>query len=60
MTLADQAQADLDRLQRAREQIITQLSKTIVGQQDVIEQLLISIFARGHCCSKAFQGLQKP
>ena len=59
MTLADQAQADLDRLQRAREQIITQLSKTIVGQQDVIEQLLISIFARGHCLLEGVPGLAK-
>ena len=49
MNSADQAQADLQRLQLARDQIVTQLSKTIVGQQEVIEQLLISIFARGHC-----------
>ena len=59
MTVAEQVQADLDRLQRAREQIVTQLSKTIVGQQDVIEQLLISIFARGHCLLEGVPGLAK-
>jgi len=59
MTAAEQAQADLDRLQRAREQILSQLSKTIVGQQEVIEQLLISIFARGHCLLEGVPGLAK-
>ena len=59
MNSADQAQADLERLQRAREQIVSQLSKTIVGQQEVIEQLLISIFARGHCLLEGVPGLAK-
>ena len=26
-----------------------ELSKVIIGQDDIIEQLLISLFARGHC-----------
>lgn len=59
MTAAQQAQADLQRLQSARDQIVSQLSKTIVGQQDVIEQLLISIFAKGHCLLEGVPGLAK-
>jgi MoxR-like ATPase len=59
MSVAEQAQADLDRLQRARSQIQSQLSKIIVGQQEVIEQLLISIFARGHCLLEGVPGLAK-
>ncbi|MFM7973886.1 MAG: AAA family ATPase, partial [Pirellula sp.] len=59
MNSADQAQADLQRLERAREQIVNQLSKTIVGQQEVIEQLLISIFAKGHCLLEGVPGLAK-
>lgn len=59
MSVAEQAQADLDRLQRARSQILSQLSKIIVGQQDVVEQLLISIFARGHCLLEGVPGLAK-
>ena len=59
MTTDGSAQADLDRLQRAREQILGQLSKTIVGQLDVVEQLLISVFARGHCLLEGVPGLAK-
>ena len=59
MTTDGSAQADLDRLQRAREQIIGELSKTIVGQSDVVEQLLISIFAKGHCLLEGVPGLAK-
>ena len=59
MTTDGSAQADLDRLQRAREQILGQLSKTIVGQLEVVEQLLISVFARGHCLLEGVPGLAK-
>ena len=59
MTTDGSAKADLDRLQRAREQIIGQLSKTIVGQIDVVEQLLICVFARGHCLLEGVPGLAK-
>jgi MoxR-like ATPase len=59
MTHEDSARADLERLQKAREQILDQLSRTIVGQTDVVEQLLISIFARGHCLLEGVPGLAK-
>jgi MoxR-like ATPase len=47
------------RLQAARERISAQLSKVIVGQQDVIDELLISIFSRGHCLLEGVPGLAK-
>lgn len=47
------------RLQAARERITAQLSKVIVGQQDVIDELLISIFSRGHCLLEGVPGLAK-
>ncbi|MFN7841420.1 MAG: AAA family ATPase [Pirellula sp.] len=59
MTNIDSARADLERLQKAREQILSQLSRTIVGQTDVVEQLLICIFARGHCLLEGVPGLAK-
>jgi len=59
MTSGDSARADLERLQSAREQILSQLSRTIVGQTDVVEQLLISVFARGHCLLEGVPGLAK-
>ena len=37
------------KLGEAREKITDQLSKIIVGQQGVIEELLICLFSRGHC-----------
>ncbi len=49
----------LDRIQTARKQILEQMSKTIVGQQEVVEQLLIGIFSRGHCLLEGVPGLAK-
>ena len=36
-----------------------EIAKTIVGQSDVIDQLLISLFARGHCLLIGVPGLAK-
>ena len=33
----------------SRAQIQSELAKVIVGQKEVIEQLLIALFAGGHC-----------
>ena len=43
----------------ARERIIEQLSQVIVGQNQVIEELLISLFSRGHCLLEGVPGLAK-
>ena len=37
----------------------TEIAKNIVGQDDVIEQLLIAIFARSHCLLEGVPGLAK-
>src|SRR3954451_4893877 len=42
-----------------RTRIQTELSKVIVGQQGVIEQLLIALFAGGHCLITGAPGLAK-
>ena len=47
------------RLNEAYQQIVTELSKVIVGQQQVIEELLIAMFARGHCLLVGVPGLAK-
>ena len=49
----------IDKLQAARERIMQQLGKVIVGQQDVVEELLISVFSRGHCMLEGVPGLAK-
>lgn len=46
-------------LREAHERIVAQLHNVVVGQDDVIEQLLISIFARGHALLVGVPGLAK-
>ncbi len=48
-----------ERLQEAREKIVDQLSQVIVGQKHVIDELLISLFSRGHCLLEGVPGLAK-
>ncbi|MEX2214567.1 MAG: MoxR family ATPase [Phycisphaeraceae bacterium] len=51
--------AALKNLKASAEKIKAELRKVIVGQDDVIEQLLIAIFARGHCLLEGVPGLAK-
>jgi len=54
--------ADLDaagRLTTAFKDIKKQLSRVIVGQDQVIEELMIAMFARGHCILEGVPGLAK-
>ncbi|MBL9094738.1 MAG: MoxR family ATPase [Planctomycetaceae bacterium] len=55
----DASSAAVARLGEARKRIIEQLSSVIVGQTNVIEELLISIFSRGHCLLEGVPGLAK-
>jgi MoxR-like ATPase len=49
----------LERLHAARDRILEQLSRVIVGQSAVIEELLICLFSRGHCLLEGVPGLAK-
>ena len=53
------AAAAIDKLRNARERILEQLGRVIVGQNHVIEELLISLFSRGHCLLEGVPGLAK-
>lgn len=55
----DQEQAIVEHLRESRSRIDTELSKTIVGQKDVVQQLLISLLAGGHCLITGAPGLAK-
>src|SRR6187402_3672440 len=46
-------------LARAYGQLTEQISKVIVGQADVVEQLLMALFSRGHCLLVGGPGLAK-
>jgi len=54
--------SDLDTVEKLREaydRIRDELGKVIVGQEEVLEQILISIFARGHSLLVGVPGLAK-
>ena len=58
-TMSDDDLAATKRLQEAYKSIRDEMGKVIVGQEDVLEQLLICIFARGHCLLIGVPGLAK-
>jgi MoxR-like ATPase len=49
----------VERLTKGRNQILAELGKVIVGQQDVIDQILISLLSGGHCLITGAPGLAK-
>jgi MoxR-like ATPase len=51
--------AAVGKLAEARKKIVEQLSQVIVGQQHVIDELLISLFSRSHCLLEGVPGLAK-
>lgn len=57
--LTGQDRESLAKLNEAYGTIRHELGKVIVGQKDVIEQLMISIFAQGHCLLEGVPGLAK-
>ena len=57
-TFEDEQQV-VEQLQAAREQIDAELSKVIIGQEEVIGEVLICLFAGGHCLLTGAPGLAK-
>lgn len=49
----------VEQIKGARERIITELSKVIIGQHDVIEHLIIAVLSGGHCLITGAPGLAK-
>ncbi|HAV63385.1 MAG TPA: AAA family ATPase, partial [Verrucomicrobiales bacterium] len=57
---ANAIEADLVRkLSACHSQIQKELGKVIVGQREVVEQILIALFAGGHCLITGAPGLAK-
>ena len=50
---------NLRRMSEAFRTLAAELSKVIVGQRQVVEELLIALFARGHCLLVGVPGLAK-
>jgi MoxR-like ATPase len=51
--------ASVDRLKDGSRRILEECRKIIVGQSEVMEQLLIALFAQGHCLLVGVPGLAK-
>lgn len=49
----------VERLAEAKRAILRELHKVIIGQDAVIEQMLVALFARGHCLMMGVPGLAK-
>jgi MoxR-like ATPase len=59
---ASESQEDIAlvaRLKEGRDKMISELKKVIVGQDEVIEEVLIALFAGGHCLITGVPGLAK-
>jgi MoxR-like ATPase len=57
--LPDADAKTFEQLQAARPRILAELGKAIVGQREVIEEILIALFAGGHCLITGAPGLAK-
>jgi MoxR-like ATPase len=55
----DRDRQALQRLRLAHDTMREELGKVIVGQADVVDQLLMAIFSRGHCLLVGVPGLAK-
>jgi len=51
--------ARIERFQQVREAMITEVRKVIVGQEEVLEQLMIALFVGGHCLITGMPGTAK-
>lgn len=49
----------LDKLSHARESLLREIRKAIIGQDDVVEQVLLSLFVGGHSIITGVPGLAK-
>src|SRR5579875_637676 len=50
----------LDEFRHSRDMMVSELSKVVIGQREVIEQILAAIFTRGHVLLVGVPGLARP
>jgi MoxR-like ATPase len=62
MSMTQTSQSDVEAAQalaRVYEALQSELGKVIVGQKSVIDEILMALFARGHCLVQGVPGLAK-
>jgi len=57
--IADKDTAAIEEFSAKRESLLREIGKVIVGQEKVVEELLIALFSRGHCLLVGVPGLAK-
>ena len=57
--MTDDALEGVERIAQARDAIVGEIRKRIFGQEELIEHLLVALFARGHCLLMGVPGLAK-
>jgi MoxR-like ATPase len=57
--VSDTDERIFEMLQNSRQQIDREISKAVIGQKEIIDQLLIALFAGGHCLITGAPGLAK-
>lgn len=59
MITQEKAEDALGRLNQTRDQLLSEIRKGIIGQDEVIDELLVTLLARGHCLLTGIPGLGK-
>jgi MoxR-like ATPase len=57
--VSDEDLAQVEEIGRKKAEIVAEIKKVIVGQDKVIEEILIALFCRGHCLLVGVPGLAK-
>src|SRR4030043_354156 len=57
--ISDEDLAQVEEMGRKKVEITSEIKKVIVGQDKVIEEILIALFCRGHCLLVGVPGLAK-
>src|SRR4030066_156718 len=57
--VSDEDLAQVEEIGGKKAEIITEIKKVIVGQDQVLEEILIALFCRGHCLLVGVPGLAK-
>src|ERR1044072_8744030 len=50
----------IERFRQVQSEIVQQIRRVIVGQEEVLEQVLIALFVGGHCLITGLPGTAKP
>lgn len=58
-TLPESPEKAADLFSKSFQKIKDEISKSVVGQADIVDQLLISLFSKGHCVLVGVPGLAK-